>query len=102
MKDVITSIIQAEEMAKQIVDEATAKASEMAILRDEESEKIKAQAVINMGVERKSKLEKAQIKAQEKYDKEYAVSEKKAKILEESVTDKIKEVANALVSEIVK
>jgi vacuolar-type H+-ATPase subunit H len=102
MKDIITSILQAEEAAKQIVDDANVKATESALSRDSESEDIKAQAVITMGKERKEKLLIAEKEAQDKYEKEYAKAKEQSSALEKAVSKKISVLAQSLVTEITK
>ena len=64
MKEIIDSILQAEEMAEQIIGEANERAKQIAVQRDTDSETARANAVKKFNKERKDALVKAENKAE--------------------------------------
>ena len=97
MKEIIDSILQAEEMATQIVDDATEKAQKINAQRDSDSERAKALATLSFNAERKKALLEAEKTAKDLYDKQIEEANKQAEELKNQVSSK----QDALVDQIV-
>lgn len=102
MKEIIGSILQAEEMAAQIVSDATEKAKNIAAKRDLDAENSKAETATLFVEERKKALKDADKKADDKYKEIMLKAQKTAEELKNSVCAKMDGVADLIVSEIVK
>ncbi len=69
MQEVISSILQAEKKAEEILEKATQEAKAQRLSGDAEAEKIRAKAIDSFKAHRVSVLEKAESDAQAEYDK---------------------------------
>ena len=102
MKEIITSILEAEKRAEQIVLEANENASKMAMDSEAQSEKTKTLATLTFSAERKKAMETANKKAQEKYDAEIESAKKDSQELKEKVEPKISGLVNELIDGLIK
>ena len=78
MKEIINSILEAEEKARIIVETATYKSNSIILAADKEAERIREKAVSDFKDERKKRLAAAEKQAASLYDKYIADSEKSA------------------------
>ena len=102
MKEIIDSILQAEEMAAQIVDAATEKAAKINAERDADSEKAKARASLSFSAERKKTLLEAEKTAKDLYDKQIEQANKEALDLKDQVAIKQDAIVDQIVNGIIR
>lgn len=101
MKEIINSILQAEEMAAQIVDDATEKAAKINAQRDADSEKAKKLASLSFSAERKKTLLQAEKKAKDLYDNQIENANKEALALKDQVAIKQDAIVDQIVNGII-
>ena len=101
MKEIITSILQAEEFAKEIEKEALTKAQKITIERDAESENLKAKAVTTSALERKKALIDAENDAKIKYEEIISKAKDEAEGMLVASKEKVDQLSERLAKEIV-
>lgn len=102
MKEVIDSILTAEQMAEQIILDANEKAKKINADRDSGCEKAKALASLSFAAERKKALKEAEQKAEELYQTEMEKTNAAADNLKQGVADKIDQVVEKIVDGLIK
>jgi vacuolar-type H+-ATPase subunit E/Vma4 len=102
MKEVIDSILTAEQMAEQIILDANESAKKINADRDLESEKAKTLASLSFAAERKKALKDAQKRAEELYQKEMEKANAEADKLKQSVADKKDKIVDSIVDGLIK
>lgn len=102
MKEIIDSILQAEEMAEQIISEAEEFSRQAIIKRNTDGEKAKANAIATFGAEKKETLINAEIKATKEYDKIMAKAQLEVEKMVESANSRIDELAQEIVDGLIK
>jgi len=102
MKEIIDSILQAEEMANQIVQSATEKAQKINAQRDADSEKAKALVSLSFSAERKKAIKQAEAKAQDLYEKEISLANEQALALKQDLSSKQEKIVREIVDGLIK
>ena len=102
MKEVIDSIITAEQMAEQIILDASEKASKINAEREAQSEKTKTLASLTFSAERKKAFLDADKKAESLYAKQIEKATNEANALKESVKTKLEKLVDQIVGELIK
>ena len=102
MKEIISSILQAEEMANQIISDANLKAQKASAERDAKRDDAKSKATVTFALERKKALRDAEETAKEKYACILDGAKKESETLSQSAKDKIEKIASEIVSELIK
>ncbi len=102
MKEIITSIIQAEDFAEQIVTDAHNKAKAFTEKNEEQLVAEKKKTVALMGLERKTAVKEAEAQAEERYREVIEQAEAQAKEIKERAKEKIDAISNIIVDGIVK
>ncbi|MBE7087009.1 MAG: hypothetical protein E7369_01765 [Clostridiales bacterium] len=102
MQEIISSILQAEELAEQLIADATAKSVEIHNRAEEESENFKKQTRAKFGLEKATALKDAESKADEKYAGIMLDAEKEVKALEDACRDKTNQIAKNIVDGLIK
>ena len=101
MKEIITSILQAEEFAKEIEKDALIEAQKIANERDAESEKTKATAVTTSALERKKKLIDAESDAKNQYEDIMAKAKEEIAEITTTAMEKVDQLSDRLAKEII-
>ncbi|MBQ9513931.1 MAG: hypothetical protein IJR66_02985 [Clostridia bacterium] len=100
MDEVISSIIEAEKKADEMVKNSLDNAKKANISAEKEAEEIKDKAIASFKLHRKTVLADAEKTANEKYEARLSEGEKTAKNISNKAEEKIKELAIELVNEI--
>ena len=101
MEEIISSILEAEKHADEIVKSASEQSKNIIINADSSAEKIKADAIVKFKAERKAALLSAEEKAQKEYDAKIAEGEKDAALLVAATEKKIDNIAEKILKEII-
>lgn len=100
MIEMISSILEAEKNAEEIVKEANDNAKKILLESASDAEKIKNSAIYVQKVHNSSSIQKANEKAQEEYAKVLAVGEKQSEAIIDSAKPNIEKVADSIVEKI--
>ncbi len=100
MKEIISSILEAEKIAEQLKIDAQEKAKQMILEADARSEKIREQAITSFKKTKKDSLAVAEIKATEIYDKKIEDGEKQAEALKKDAEKKVDIATQYIIKEI--
>lgn len=102
MNDVISSILEAEKKADEMIQKAQADAKALKISSDKKSEEIKETAINDFKSLRAVELDKAEKEALEKYQEIIKLGEKKADELVENAKVNLLKVADKIVEGFIK
>ena len=102
MNDVISSILEAEKKADEMIQKAQADAKALKISSDKKSEEIKETAINDFKSLRAVELDKAEKEALEKYQQIIKLGEKKADELVENAKVNLLKVADKIVEGFIK
>lgn len=102
MNDVISSILEAEKKADEMIQKAQADAKALKISSDKKSEEIKETAINDFKSLRAVELDKAEKEALEKYQEIIKLGEKKADKLVENAKVNLLKVADKIVEGFIK
>ena len=101
MKEVITSILEAESKAEEIVKTAQDKSKELLLKGETEADELKEKTIAFVKAKRKDVLKGAEVEANKNYNARISQGEKKAEELINTAQDKIDAVAENIVKEII-
>ena len=101
MKEVISSILEAEARAESIIKDAADKAKKIIVSGEEKAEEIRSAAIEDFKAKRKADIAVAENIAAEKYAAAVEKGEKQAEELLVSVSGKIEDTADYVLKEIV-
>ncbi|HHU43212.1 MAG: hypothetical protein QM214_01795 [Bacillota bacterium] len=89
LKETVQTIIQAEEKAEKIINDALAEAKQMSLNATNEAERIKKDTVEKVRLDRQKVIETAMKEADERYEEIISLGiEKARKMIKETPTDK--------------
>ena len=100
MNEIISSILDAENKAEEIVKKANEDAKKILLESENDAENIKNNAIYVQKVHASSSIKKANEKANEEYDKIILEGQKDAEKIVESAKPKMQEVANKILEKI--
>jgi len=101
MIDVISSILEAEKKADEILKTANAESKAKILSADEQAEKIKADAIADFKTERKETLKKADAEAEKQYADRIEKGKAEAKAICDKALLKTDKTADSIVKEII-
>ena len=102
MKEIISSILDAEARAEEIVKLAQEKSKALLLEAETKAEEIKEKALADFKERKKAIMKGAEVEAQKKYDERIAKGEKSVKELKEQSQDKIEVVVENILKDVLR